>query len=570
LIDPEAAFTGALLHQTIDTAAAALELVDAADLADPHLAEIVTAVGELLHQGVAADPVTVLSHLRTSGTVAGAQAVQTISAVLVDVYGAVPVPASIMFYAQAVLDEALRRRCSELAAGCRVRAAGHRGQCPRRRVSGRPCALQPTRGGSRRRRAGQPAVGERMTEDGRKLRVRSLQEVKIVPTRYLWTDYLPVAELAMLVGKPGVGKSTVAADVAAKLTTGQLDGSFCGQPQNVLYSLTEDSEGVFKARFVAAGGDVARLSIVDVVHGQSDGSPMLVDADLDALRLTIAQLRPALVVLDALNSSLDGQVNDNSNIRPQLEKLKSLAHQTNTAVLGIGHFRKSTNGSEPLDSIGGAGAYGQVIRQALGCARDEDEGACTLSVIKTNGQSLDVASLLYRIEEAQVPSDDGGLASVGRVEWLGESETSVRDLLQQTPQGVDDRSEREEAADWLVDFLVSNGGEAPAKDVFKSGQAEGYSRDALKRAKGRRVRSEKAGFGSGWVWRLAVSSDEGSTKGAKSADLGVPLPSLPSVLPSDDTCPDHPGERLTDTGKCVSCIVERSSRLTVVADRDIA
>lgn len=420
-----------------------------------------------------------------------------------------------------------------------------------------------------------------MTEP-RKLRLRSLQDVKIVPTRYLWTDYLPVAELAMLVGKPGVGKSTVAADVAAKLTTGHLAGSYAGRPQHVLYSLTEDSEGVFKARFIAAGGDAERLTTVDVVHGESDGSPLLVDADLDQLRAAIVELRPALVVLDALNSSLDGQQNDNSNIRPQLEKLKGLAHQTNTAILGIGHFRKSTNGSEPLDSIGGAGAYGQVIRQALGCARDEDEGTCTLSVIKTNGQSLDVASLAYRIEEAVVPSDDGGTASVGKVAWLGESETSVRDLLQRTPQGDADRSDREETVDWLLDFLVTNGGEALAKDVFKAGQLEGHSRDALKRAKGRRVRSEKAGFGSGWVWRINPSDDEGSTKSAKGAVPETPLPSLPSVLPSQepqpgpvrplhlaavsDTCPDHPEDKRAFNGKCIGCIADRASH----AAREVA
>src|SRR3954452_3477091 len=208
---------------------------------------------------------------------------------------------------------------------------------------------QPTAGRRRGRGVGTASGGERVTEP-RKLRHRSLHDVKIMPTRYLWTDYLPVAELAMIVGKPGVGKSTVAADVAAKLTTGQLAGSYKGRPQNVLYSLTEDSEGTFKARFLAAEGDPNRLRVIDVIHGESDGSPMLVGADLDELRLAIVELRPALVVLDALNSSLEGQQNDNSNIRPQLEKLKALAHQTNAAILGIGHFRKSTSGSEPLDA----------------------------------------------------------------------------------------------------------------------------------------------------------------------------------------------------------------------------
>lgn len=401
-----------------------------------------------------------------------------------------------------------------------------------------------------------------MTE-GRKLRLRSLQDVKIVPTRYLWTDYLPVAELAMLVGKPGVGKSTVAADVAAKLTTGELSGSFIGHPQNVLYSLTEDSEGIFKGRFIAGGGDPGRLHVIDVVHGQSDGSPMLVDADLDQLRAAIVELRPALVVLDALNSSLDGQQNDNSNIRPQLEKLKALAHQTNTAILGIGHFRKSTNGSEPLDSIGGAGAYGQVIRQALGCARDEDEGTCTLSVIKTNGQSLDVASLAYRIEEAVVPSDDGGTASVGRVAWLGESETSVRDLLQRTPSGDEDRHERDEAVDWLLSYLVANGGEAPSKDIFKAARTENIAERTLKRARTRAgVDYERTGFPSVTYWRISQSGHSQASQ----AKVPVPGPTGPTVAPLVEpahqlhaVCPDHPNDKRAFNGKCIGCIADRAS-----------
>src|SRR3954452_8744864 len=127
---------------------------------------------------------------------------------------------------------------------------------------------QPTAGRRRGRGVGTASGGERVTEP-RKLRHRSLHDVKIMPTRYLWTNYLPVAELAMLVGKPGVGKSTVAGDLAAKLTRGTLTGSNLGHPQTVLYSLTEDSEGTFKARFVAAGGDPDRLHILDVVHGES-------------------------------------------------------------------------------------------------------------------------------------------------------------------------------------------------------------------------------------------------------------------------------------------------------------
>lgn len=213
-----------------------------------------------------------------------------------------------------------------------------------------------------------------MTDEqpARHLRVRAIREVEIVQTQYVWNNYLPVGEVSLLVGKPGIGKSTVVVDLAAKLTTGQLDGGFKGEPHHVLYSSTEDSPSTLKARFVAAGGDPDYLHLVDVVYGESvDGTPLIVNLDLDAAREAIAVWQPVLLVLDALNSSLSGQLNDNSVVRPQLEKLKLLAHHTGAAILGVGHFRKATAGVDPVDAIGGAGAYTQVVRHVLACGADE-------------------------------------------------------------------------------------------------------------------------------------------------------------------------------------------------------
>lgn len=137
----------------------------------------------------------------------------------------------------------------------------------------------------------------------------------------------------------------------------------------------------------------------------------------------------AFSLLDALNSSLSGQLNDNSVVRPQLEKLRLLAQQTGTTVLGIGHFRKATAGVDPIDAIGGAGAYTQVVRHALRCAA-EDEDNYFLSVIKSNVVSVSsVPSLSYRTISATVMADDGGETAVGRIVWQGHSTASVVDLL---------------------------------------------------------------------------------------------------------------------------------------------
>lgn len=340
-----------------------------------------------------------------------------------------------------------------------------------------------------------------------------------------------------MVGKPGIGKSTVGVDVAAKLTTGQLDGDFTGEPQHVLYSTTEDSESTLKARLIAAGGDPRRLHLVDVVYGDSpDGTPLIVNLDLDAVREVIEAWRPALFVLDALNSSLSGQLNDNSVVRPQLEKLRLLAQRTGTTILGIGHFRKATAGVDPVDAIGGAGAYAQVVRHALGCAA-EDEDNYVLSVIKSNVVSVaSVPSLSYGT--ATVTADDGGETAVGRIVWQGRSTASVVDHLQRS--AYDDGDERADAAAWLTTYLVERGGEAPVLELLDQGHQAGFSKDTLKRAKTRaKVRSEKADFGGGWVWRINPTGHEGSTQGGEGSSAGDAAPFASFVRPSRHE-DDHP------------------------------
>ncbi|WNV83887.1 AAA family ATPase [Umezawaea sp. Da 62-37] len=360
--------------------------------------------------------------------------------------------------------------------------------------------------------------------------MRSVHDVDIRQTRFAWRNYLPVGEVALLVGKPGVGKSTVVVDLAAKLTTGQLDGTFRGEPQHVLYSITEDSESTLKARLIAAGGDPHRLHLVDAVYGDSpDGTPLIVNLDLDMVREVIEARKPALFVLDALNSSLSGQLNDNSIVRPQLEKLRHLAQRTGTTILGIGHFRKATAGVDPVDAIGGAGAYTQVVRHALGCAAEDDDNY-VLSVIKSNVVSVSsVQSLAYRATSATVMADDGGETEVGRIVWQGHSATSVVDLLQRS--AYDDGDERADAAAWLTDYLAERGGEAAVLELLAEGHRAGFSKDALKRAKtGAKVRSEKADFGGGWVWRINPTRFEGS----EGSSTGGAAPFAPFVRPSQD------------------------------------
>jgi len=145
-----------------------------------------------------------------------------------------------------------------------------------------------------------------------------------------------------------------------------------------------------------------------------------------------------------------------------------------------------------------------VARAVLAVARDEgsDDGACVISQAKNNLGRLDLPSLGYRIESAVIPTDDGP-AEAGRLVMVGETERSVRDILAETGADPEARSERDEAAGWLRDYLIQHGGSGKAAEIIRAARADGIAEATLKRARKRAgIATTRQGFGQGSVWSL--------------------------------------------------------------------
>ena len=213
------------------------------------------------------------------------------------------------------------------------------------------------------------------------------------------------------------------------------------------------------------------------------------------------------------------------DVRSALDPLAKLADRTGAVILGIAHFSKSS-GTDAASLITGSGAFKNVPRSVFGFARDEsdDNGGRVMSQVKNSLGRDDLPSLAYTIEGAELETAKG-VTTTGKFVFLGESDRSVSDVLRDSRAGSDEDDERTEAAEWLVDHLIDNGGEAKANDVFKAGAAVGYSNHVLKRVKKKcNVRSIKSG--NLWVWQLDVGrpTEQGSAKGAREQGLTlVPL-----------------------------------------------
>src|SRR5882762_3404919 len=81
------------------------------------------------------------------------------------------------------------------------------------------------------------------------------------PIEWLWPGYLAVGSIAILDGDPGLGKSLLTLDLAARLTSGRAwpDGAASTGPAAALLLCAEDIDAVIVARLQALGAELDRV-----------------------------------------------------------------------------------------------------------------------------------------------------------------------------------------------------------------------------------------------------------------------------------------------------------------------
>ncbi len=380
-----------------------------------------------------------------------------------------------------------------------------------------------------------PAAVPNGSHPGRQVIVTLASQIRPRPVRWLWPDRIPAGALTLLAGREGIGKSLVGVHLAAELTRGTLPGGRHGRPCRVMFATSEDAwEFTMVPRLLAAG---AGLDLIGRVQVQDDGivTGLTTPVDVPALAAYIGSHDVVLLVLDPLTSVMDGRIDAHRDreVRKALEPLAQLAEDTGAAVLGNVHLGKGL-GTDPVNLILGSRAFSAVARVALVAARDpDDESSNVLSVEKSNLGRIDVPGLTYRVDGVEIATDEGP-ASAGLLVWTGETDRRVRDIMADQDG---ERSERDEAAEWLTGYLTDNGGEARAGDVFKAGRKDGHAERTLKRARERAgVASVRAGFAQGTVWRLDPSgprsghTGQGLSPGTNGPDA-APIGATDSLTP---------------------------------------
>lgn len=383
-------------------------------------------------------------------------------------------------------------------------------------------------------------------------RARITWAADIEPRRVVWAwkdgDYgrIPAGSLSIAAGREGTGKSSFGLWEAAHVTRGTLPGSLHGHPGRVVYVAVEDSwQYTVVPRLIAAGADLEMVGRFDVVNHEDDELTLSLPHDNELLEQTIAEYGVKLVLIDPIMSVLGDSINASRSreVRRALDPLAKIADRTGCLIQGIAHFNKS-NGGDPSSRIQESSAFKDVPRSVFVFAKDDDGRVMTQT--KNSLGRDDLPSLSYVIEEVVIPTAEGA-TSTGRFAFTGESARSVSDLLRDA--NGDDQTERDEAAEWLIDYIASNGGQVNAGDAIKAAAVVGIAKTTLTRARQRAtVRSEKSGMHGGWVWttdRRIHEEPEESMFGKVDSSV----PSVDSSLAID--CPEcHRLQRIGEHMRC--------------------
>jgi putative DNA primase/helicase len=211
-----------------------------------------------------------------------------------------------------------------------------------------------------------------------------LSEARPYDVRWLWPDRIAGDKLTMLVGDPGVGKSLLSLDMAARVSTGR---PWPDEPVNtglrepggvLLLSELDDPDDTIRPRLQALGADLSRIVLLrsfirvadppapdpheDVMEAVvrrlcakrtpplRDNLPFSVGGKLTMLADAIKRMGNCkLLIIDPLSAYIDSNYT-RRQLNELMQELVEIAASEQVAILVVSHFSR---GSHSLFHYGG-------------------------------------------------------------------------------------------------------------------------------------------------------------------------------------------------------------------------
>jgi RecA-family ATPase len=304
--------------------------------------------------------------------------------------------------------------------------------------------------------------------------------VKPKEISFLWHPYIPFGKISILCGDSGLGKTTLALDIASRLTTGRSMPLSNDKPitGSVLFQSAEDDlSDTLLPRCIKAGADLSKIESIE-----ADG--LNIDDDCEIIEQHIKETNARFLLLDPIQSFMgrSADMNRITDIRRLLSNLGSIVSRNDCAALVIAHQNKSNGATNELHRVYGSVDITATARSVLRISKSEnDPETRVLSHIKSS-TTRPAPPIAFRIEHDS------------QIVYLGEYDNDFDGNVYEIP---DDNSKRAKAIEIIHSMLQD--GPREGTEIFKACTDIGISTRTVERVKKElNIRSGRDGIKHVW------------------------------------------------------------------------
>ena len=329
-----------------------------------------------------------------------------------------------------------------------------------------------------------------------------LADVDAEPIDWLWPGRIALGKLSLLCGDPGLGKSFVTLDMAARVTTGSPwpDGSDCPIGSVILISAEDGLADTIVPRLNAACADVRKVIALDAVRLCDDKGKFIEKgftlADIPNLARALRRCPDCkLVVIDPVSAYMgDTDSYKNTEVRGLLAPLAKLAADHGVAVVLVTHLNKG-EGAKAAYRATGSIAFIAACRSGYVVLKDKDHPRRRLVLPIKNNIGNDETGLAYSI-----------VGDPPAVSWEKDPVTLNADDVMSGEGQADgtpgpEPEARNAAESWLGELLAD--GPVLSKRVEEEAKVAGLFWRTVRRAADEMgVIREKCQYSGQYQWRL--------------------------------------------------------------------
>lgn len=335
-------------------------------------------------------------------------------------------------------------------------------------------------------------------------KLRKTDKLERKEVDWLIPGYIPKGAISVLCAEGGTGKGGIWSALAAAVSRNEVP-DFLGIPFKgdlglknplVMYASSEDSsEHVIVGRLEDNGAN--RANIIEIPLDEEEFENLTFDSEI--LEGVIANIRPALVIFDPIQSFIDKTVRmgERNGMRQALTPLMNMGQKYGTAFLLIVHANKG-KGNYGRRRVSDSSDIWDIARSVLMLGMTETQGIRYMSHEKCNYGDLS-DTVLFTFENGKV---------------VNKGRTTKRDRDYQAEVLYEKAAPaKDEAVDFIEDYL-KDGQPHPVKELEEAAKGAGISKYAIRKAKEQlkeeqiiKFKSETEGNSKGVVWTVFLVND---------------------------------------------------------------